>query len=59
MMPKEDLTSPNGLLHCKRMLADEASSMQLTLTLAALQQAMETCKVEAIIRERTRSTAVH
>jgi hypothetical protein len=59
MMPKEDLTSPNGLLHCMRMLADEASSMQLTLTLAALQQAMETCKVEAIIREHTRSTAVH
>lgn len=58
-MPKEDLPTPNGLLHCMRMLADEASSMQLTLTLAALQQAMETCRVEAVTRSRPRSSAVH
>ena len=58
-MPTDDLPTPNGLLHCMRMLADEASSMQLTQTLAALQQAMETCRVEAVTKVRPHSSALH
>ncbi len=56
---QDEKTTPIGLLHCLRMLADEASSMQLTRTLAALQQAMETCRVEAVTRDRPHSSALH
>jgi hypothetical protein len=56
---RDDEPSPVGLLRCLRMLADEASDLQLTRTLAVLQQAMETCRTEAVTKGRPRSTALH
>lgn len=52
-------STPVGLLHCLRLLADEASTLKLTRTLAALQQAMETCRTEATSRGRPFSAALH
>ena len=46
-MLDDDVPTTNGLLECLRMLADEASSMQLTRTSAALQEAMAACRAEA------------
>lgn len=58
--PEEDPAStPVGLLRCLRMLADEASELRLTRTLAALQQAMETCRVELVGQGRPMSRALH
>lgn len=51
--------TPVGMLHSLRLLADNASTLQLTLTLAALQQAMETCRTEATRRGRPFSTTLH
>ena len=58
-MSKDDVRTPVGLLQSLRMLADEARAMALTRTLAALQQAMETCRTEAVMRTFQRSTALH
>ena len=58
-MSKHEVNSPVGLLQSLRMLADEASAMELTRTLAALQQAMETCRTEAVMRTYQRSAALH
>ncbi len=35
-----------GILQCLRMLAEEAASLQLTRTLTALREAIETCVAE-------------
>lgn len=35
-----------GILHCLRMLAEEAESLRLTRTLLALREAIETCSAE-------------
>lgn len=59
MTKDDDQPTPAGLLHCLRLLADEASSMKLERTLAALQQAMETCRTEAVCRGRPYSSALH
>lgn len=58
-MSKHDVGTPVDLLHGLRKLADEASAMELTRTLAALQQAMETCRTEAVMRSYQRSAALH
>lgn len=58
-MTDEEASTPIGLLRCLRLLADEASSLQLTRTLAALQQAMETCRTESVTHTHFRSTALH
>lgn len=58
-MRDETPSTPVGLLRCLRMLADEASALQLTRTLAALQQAMETCRTEAVAADRPLSTTLH
>ncbi len=58
-MIDENASTPIRLLHCLRILADEASALELTRTLAALQQAMETCRTEAVTRSHLRSAALH
>ena len=58
-MLDEDQTSPAALLAWIRRIADEASDMQLTRTLAVLQQAMETCRTEAVMKSRPNSSALH
>jgi len=35
-----------GIVHCLRMLATEAASLNLARTLAAIEEAMQTCQVE-------------
>lgn len=51
-MNDEDMLScdatATGILQCLRMLAEEAESLQLTRTLVALREAIETC-----VEERT------
>ena len=42
------LASPNGLFHCLRMLAEEASILHLDRTFAALQDALDTCNLEVL-----------
>ena len=59
MRDDHTLSTPVALLETLRLLADEASSMHLTRTLAALQQAMETCRIEATSRGRYHSSALH
>ena len=54
-----DPATPVGLLESLRLLADAASSLHLVRTLAALQQAMETCRTEATSRGRPFSSALH
>ena len=39
-----------GILHCLRMLAEEAASLRLTRTLAALRQALDVCAAEKIVK---------
>jgi hypothetical protein len=56
---QDETPGPVGLLRCLRLLADEADALQLTRTLAALQQAMETCRTEAVMRGRQTSSALH
>lgn len=58
-MTEDEAGTPIGMLRCLRMLADEASTMQLTRTLAALQQAMETCRTEAVSQNRHYSPSLH
>ncbi len=55
----DEKPSAVGLLRCLRMLADEAVSLELTRTLAVLQQAMEICRTEATTRPHQRSAALH
>ena len=38
--------SPDGLMHCLRMLAEEASLLRLDSTFAALLEALDTCNLE-------------
>jgi hypothetical protein len=38
-----------GILHCLRMLAEEAASLRLTRTLAALRQALDVCAAEKVL----------
>ncbi len=57
-MPDEDLSTAVDLLTSLRVLADEASFLQLTRTVAVLQQAMETCRTEAVGRG-SGSSALH
>ena len=42
----EVATTPNGLIQCLRMLAEEASSLRLSQTFAALQDAIDICRNE-------------
>ena len=58
-MTKHNANAAIGLLRCLRALADEAADLQLTRTLAALQQAMETCRTEAVMTGRPQSAALH
>ena len=58
-LKSDDSPSAVGLLRCLRMLADEAVSLELTRTLAVLQQAMEICRTEATTRPHLRSAALH
>ena len=58
-MSEPDTNATIGLLRCMRALADEAANLQLTRTLAALQQAMETCRTEAVMSGRPSSTRLH
>jgi hypothetical protein len=58
-MQQDEKPSAVGLLRCLRMLADEAVSLELTRTLAVLQQAMEICRTEATTRKHLRSAALH
>lgn len=46
-MDDEIAASPNGLLQCLRMLSEEAASLRLTRTFAALQEAATICRAEA------------
>ena len=48
MSDDEVLTSSDGLMHCLRMLADEASILRLDRTVAALLDAIETCNLEVL-----------
>ena len=57
-MPDEDLSTAVDLLTSLRVLADEASFLRLTRTVAVLQQAMETCRTEAVGRG-SGSSALH
>lgn len=58
-MHDDDGSTPAGLLRGLRMLANEARSLELVRTLAALQQAMETCRTEAVTPASRRSAALH
>jgi hypothetical protein len=40
--------SPNGILECLRMLADEAATLRLARTLLALLETVEICRIEAV-----------
>lgn len=42
------LATPNGLIQCLRMLAEEASILNLDRTFAALQEALDTCNLEVL-----------
>jgi hypothetical protein len=54
-MDEDDLRSSaceadaTGILHCLRMLAEEAASLRLTRTLAALRQALDVCAAEKVV----------
>ena len=39
--------TPDGLLHCLRMLTEEAALLRLDRTFAALKDALELCYIEA------------
>jgi hypothetical protein len=53
-MDEDDLCSSaceadaTGILHCLRMLAEEAASLRLMRTLAALRQALDVCAAEKV-----------
>lgn len=38
----------HGILDCLRMLAQEAAQLDLSATLSAIEEAMNTCRIEAI-----------
>jgi hypothetical protein len=40
--------SAEGIAHCLRMLTEEAATLKLSRTLAALQQALATCENEGL-----------
>jgi hypothetical protein len=40
------LASAEGILHCLRMLAEEAAALRLSRTQLAIQEALETCLME-------------
>lgn len=46
MNDDEVSSTPNGLLQCLRMLAEEASILHLDRTYAALIDALDTCRIE-------------
>jgi hypothetical protein len=50
--------SSMGIVQCLRMLADEASSLQMHRTLAALREAMEICTTEGASALRDESAAL-
>ncbi len=50
---------PADILRLLRRLADDAASLELRRTLAVLQQAMETCRTEAVMQGRPSSSALH
>lgn len=39
-----------GIMHCLRMLADEAASLRLSRTLAALRDAIDACAAENVLQ---------
>ena len=51
----EILATPDGLVHCLRMLIEEASILDLQRTAAALQEALDGCHVEVAMSRRYRS----
>ena len=51
--------APVDILRLLRRLADDAASLDLRRTLAALHQAMETCRTEAVMQGRPGSSALH
>jgi hypothetical protein len=59
MVPDDETPDPVALLTTLRLLADDASFLRLDRTVAALQQAMETCRTEAVRRGRPASSALH
>ena len=55
-----------GIIHCLRMLLDEAASLKLAGTLSALREAIEVCEAEnrlqtaeALTPSRLRSAILH
>lgn len=48
MVDDEVLATSNGFIQCLRMLAEEASILQLDRTSAALQRALDTCNIEVL-----------
>ncbi len=45
--PDDTAPSAAGILHCLRMLAEEAAALRLNATLAALRAAIAACAAEA------------
>lgn len=47
--PEKDAVGPTayGILDCLRMLAEEAAQLDLSATLSAIEEAMNTCRIEA------------
>lgn len=46
MVDDDVAATPNGLIHCLRMLTDEALLLRLHRTYAALQGALNACQLE-------------
>lgn len=42
------LATASGIMHCLRMLADEAASLNLSRTLVAIHEALQTCESEGL-----------
>ncbi|MBC7801923.1 MAG: hypothetical protein H7Z10_14995 [Gemmatimonadaceae bacterium] len=63
-MNDDTSATPDGLLHCLRMLTEEAAILGLDQTFTALKDALEICHIEASARAQTRlrvltSLAIH